>query len=55
MDLAQVWHEQGHYERAAADYADVLAKRRRILGEDHPDTLASAEALKTCLRRSIGG
>jgi hypothetical protein len=29
---------------------DTLARRRRILGEDHPDTLASANNLAIDLR-----
>ena len=29
---------------------DTLARRRRVLGEDHPDTLASAHGLAISLR-----
>ena len=30
---------------------DILARRRRVLGEDHPDTLASADNLAMILGR----
>ena len=33
---------------------DTLARRRRDLGEDHPDTLASADNLAVSLR-AVGG
>src|SRR6476659_1136164 len=33
---------------------DTLARRRRVLGEDHPDTLASADGLAISLR-AVGG
>ena len=33
---------------------DTLARRRRDLGEDHPDTLASADGLAVSLR-AVGG
>jgi hypothetical protein len=33
---------------------DTLARRRRVLGEDHPDTLASAHGLAISLR-AVGG
>ena len=31
--------------------ADTLARRRRVLGDDHPQTLASARNLATDLER----
>ena len=38
-------------EQAARDLdRDILARRRRVLGEDHPDTLSSASNLAAELR-----
>ncbi|MCA1709751.1 MAG: tetratricopeptide repeat protein [Actinobacteria bacterium] len=34
--------ELGEHEQARALTEDTLTRRRRILGEDHPDTLTSA-------------
>jgi hypothetical protein len=35
----------GEYPQARALDEDTLARRRRILGDDHPDTLTSASQL----------
>jgi hypothetical protein len=35
----------GEYERARQLDEDTLARRRRVLGDDHPDTLTSASNL----------
>ncbi len=40
----------GDYPAARALCEDTLARRRRILGDDHPDTLASARSLAGVLR-----
>ncbi|MEV5430571.1 tetratricopeptide repeat protein [Streptomyces sp. NPDC052701] len=37
---------QGQVEQARALAEDTLARRRRVLGEDHPDTLATARLLE---------
>ncbi|MBV9093445.1 MAG: tetratricopeptide repeat protein [Streptosporangiaceae bacterium] len=45
----------GDDSRAQVQLAeDTLARRRRVLGEDHPDTLASADNLAISLR-AVGG
>jgi hypothetical protein len=31
-------------------HEDTLIRRRRVLGDDHPDTLCSATSLADCLR-----
>jgi hypothetical protein len=41
MDLAAL----GEHEQARALHEDTLARRRRVLGDDHPDTLTSANSL----------
>jgi hypothetical protein len=41
----------GEYERARKLFEDTLARRRRILGEDHPSTLTSASNLAVELRQ----
>jgi hypothetical protein len=40
----------GEYRQARALDEDTLARRRRVLGDDHPDTLASASNLANSLR-----
>ena len=50
---ASTWPPAG--EQAARELdEDTLARRRRVLGEDHPDTLASAHGLAISLR-AVGG
>jgi tetratricopeptide (TPR) repeat protein len=44
-NLAWVFRDIGEYERAQELDEDTLARRRRVLGEDHPDTLSSASNL----------
>ncbi|MGH3800279.1 MAG: tetratricopeptide repeat protein, partial [Pseudonocardiaceae bacterium] len=36
----------GEYETARRLNEDTLARRRRVLGEEHPDTLTSASNLR---------
>ena len=40
----------GEHERARQLDEDTLTHRRRVLGDDHPDTLASANNLANDLR-----
>jgi hypothetical protein len=42
----------GEVEAARELNEDTLARRRRVLGEDLPDTLASASILATDLRQT---
>ena len=51
-DLASVLSQQGRRQEALAEYRAVLDARRRVLGEDHPDTLATATALATMDRKA---
>ena len=37
--LGGLFGDRGMYDRALPIYEDCLAKRKRVLGEDHPDTL----------------
>ncbi|WP_026207945.1 FxSxx-COOH system tetratricopeptide repeat protein, partial [Catelliglobosispora koreensis] len=43
--LAAALSDLGEYERARQLDEDTLARRRRVLGDDHPDTLMSAHNL----------
>ena len=43
--LATDLRELGEYQQARALDQDTLARRRRVLGEDHPDTLTSGDNL----------
>ncbi len=36
--LAEILGRQRHYDRALSMYEECLAKIKRVLGEDHPDT-----------------
>jgi Tetratricopeptide repeat len=40
----------GEYQRACALDEDILTRYRRVLGDDHPHTLASADRLVVDLR-----
>jgi hypothetical protein len=42
----------GDYAEARSTIEDTFARRRRVLGEDHPDTLVSADNLAGTWRRS---
>jgi Flp pilus assembly protein TadD len=44
-NLASTYQSQGNMEEAARLEKEVLEKRRRILGEEHPDTLATMHSL----------
>jgi hypothetical protein len=41
----------GHYDEARALFEETLSKQKRALGEDHPDTLASANHLADTYRK----
>ena len=43
--LADMFKSKGEYDRALPLYEECLAKRKRVLGDDHPDTLASLNNL----------
>ena len=43
--LAGVYTQQGKYELAQPLYIECLEKRKQLLGDDHPDTLASINNL----------
>jgi hypothetical protein len=49
--LGSLLQDQGEYDRALPLYEDCLEKRKRILGDDHPDTLASIQNLARLLQR----
>jgi hypothetical protein len=48
--LAWTLLEMGRYAESAELNHDTLVRRRRVLGEDHPDTLYSAHNLAINLR-----
>jgi hypothetical protein len=47
--VATILHDLDRYGQARDLNEDTLARRRRTLGEDHPDTLASASGLAAAL------
>jgi hypothetical protein len=42
----------GEHEQAPALDEDTLIRRRRVLGDDHPDTRRSTELLAWALKRA---
>ncbi|MFF4020994.1 tetratricopeptide repeat protein [Streptomyces sp. NPDC001843] len=46
--MADALHSAGDHAAAADRYERVLTQRRRVLGSEHPDTLASRLGLDTC-------
>jgi tetratricopeptide (TPR) repeat protein len=44
-ELATTYHDQGRYDEAEKIYVDVLALRREVLGEMHPDAIRSVAHL----------
>ncbi|MCK9926403.1 tetratricopeptide repeat protein [Frankia sp. Mgl5] len=44
-------HLLGDYQAARALDEDTHARRRRVFGDDHPETLRSANTLATYLRQ----
>jgi hypothetical protein len=53
-NLATVVRHRGEHQAARELGEDTLARRRRVLGEDHPDSLASADNLAVSLQGSAG-
>ena len=49
-NLATIVRHGGEFQAARELGEDTLARRRRVLGEDHPDTLAAANGLAISLR-----
>jgi tetratricopeptide (TPR) repeat protein len=43
--------QQGKYEQAEQTYREVLGDRLRVLGPDHPDTLATRHEIARMLAR----
>jgi hypothetical protein len=52
-NLAAAYHDLGDVQRAIPLYERVLADRQRVLGDDHPDTLASRDSIAGYLQRSV--
>jgi hypothetical protein len=48
--LAANLRELGEYQQACELDEDVLMRRRRILGDEHPDTVSSSNNLEFDLR-----
>ena len=43
--LAELFRRKGEYDRALPLYEECLSKRKRVLGDEHPDTLKSLNNL----------
>ena len=43
--------DQGKFAEAEPYYREALEKRRRVLGEEHPDTLVSINNMATLLEK----
>ena len=43
--LGRLFQDKGEYDRALPLYEECLAKRKRVLGDDHPDTFKSLNNL----------
>jgi tetratricopeptide (TPR) repeat protein len=48
-DCARALQSDGQYKRAEELYMQVMESRRRVLGSEHPDTLASVDNLGSVL------
>ncbi|CAG1961496.1 unnamed protein product [Fusarium graminearum] len=46
-DLAWAYNERGQYNEAKSFYQTALNLRRQVLGDNHPDTIATMENLAT--------
>ena len=40
-NMASLYMDQGRYDEAEPLHVEALELRRRVLGEEHPDTLAA--------------
>jgi len=47
MHTARIYHDTGHMKEAEALEVVVVEKRKQVLGDEHPDTLASMQYLAT--------
>ncbi len=52
-NLAALYNDQGRYDEAEPLYLETLETRKRVLGDDHPDTGISSHNLG-CLYRDQG-
>lgn len=48
--IAETYRAVGRYREARSMYEDILSKRRKVMGEDHPDTIVSLVGLAEMLR-----
>ena len=46
MNLANALDAQGQHAEAAAMYRETLEVQKRVLGQEHPDTLSTARTLQ---------
>jgi hypothetical protein len=53
--VAQILYALGEYEQARTLDEDTLARRRRVLGEDHPQTLLSSRRAAVPVHSSASG
>ena len=49
--LARLFNDKGDYDRALPMYEECLAKRKRVLGEDHPDTKSTQKWRDICAQK----
>jgi tetratricopeptide (TPR) repeat protein len=49
--LAELFRNKGEYDRALPLHEECLAKRKRVLGDEHPDTLQSLNNLALLFKR----
>jgi ATP/maltotriose-dependent transcriptional regulator MalT len=49
-NLAELLDNEGKYAEAETEYRSVLTLREKVVGGEHPDTLATCFNLATCLR-----
>jgi hypothetical protein len=52
--LGSLFQVKGEYNRALPLYEECLAKRKRVLGDDHPDTIKSFNNLAALLLQTKG-
>ncbi len=54
-NLAGLFHSKGEYERALPLYEECLAKSKRALGDDRPDTKRTQRNRDLCARKMLAG